>query len=65
MLFTGGFILSRLGSDSLVSLLLDASSHGKNEQLTAEQARERFSAVDADSDGCKCSSVICTFFSTG
>jgi len=51
MLFTGGITFSRLEVDSLVNLLLDASSEGQTKQLTYEQLCERFSSIDADGSG--------------
>ena len=53
MLFTNGFVLSRIELDTLVNIMLDASSSGKIEQLTSEQLSERFSAIDADGGGCE------------
>ena len=52
MLFTNGFVLSRIELDTLVNLLLDESS-GRVEHLTSQQLSERFSAIDADGGGCE------------
>ena len=57
MVFTYGFVLSRVELDMLVNLLLNAtsansSSSGK-EDLTLEQVAERFCSLDADGSGSK------------
>jgi len=51
MLFTGGFAFSRVELDSLVTLLLDASSSGKIKQLGPDELNSRFSLIDADCSG--------------
>ena len=58
MLFTNGFIISRVELDTLVNLLLDASSgrttsHRRNSMLTDDEIAERFSDIDTDNSGGK------------
>ena len=52
LLFSGGFVLSRVELDTLVNLLLDASS-GRMKHLTSEELCERFSDIDTDGSGCE------------
>jgi len=54
MLFTNGFVLSRVELDALVDLLLDASSgSGGARGVTSEEIHERFSDLDTDGSGCE------------
>jgi len=62
MLFTDGITFSRLEVDSLVNLLLDASSEGKTKKLSYEQLCERFSSIDADGSGSLDRCEISDFF---
>jgi len=65
MLFTNGFIISRVELDTLVNLLLDASSgrttsHRRNSMLTGDEITERFSDIDTDNSGGKfCVCIRC------
>ena len=52
MLFSGGFVLSRVEVDTLVNLLRDTST-GRMKQLTSEELCERFSGIDTDGSGCE------------
>ena len=52
MLFTNGLVLSRVGLDALVELLLDATS-GRARIITSEEVQERFGDIDADKNGCE------------
>ena len=52
MLFTNGFVLSRIELDTLVELLFDVNSSA--EELTSDQLCERFRLIDTDGSGCKC-----------
>ena len=71
MLFTNGFIISRVELDTLVNLLLDASSgrttsHRRNSMLTGDEITERFSDIDTDNSGgkyflCKDVFIICEY----
>ena len=53
MLFTNGFVLSCVELDTLVNMLLDASSSGRIEQLATEQLGEHFGIIDTDGGGCE------------
>ena len=50
MLFTNGFVMSRVELDTLVNLLMDASS---GSGMSNEEICERFSVIDTDQSGCK------------
>lgn len=66
MIFTNGFILSRVEMDTLVNLLLgdevvssasasDDNDHSLNEgeELTSSRLSQRFHVIDSDGSGCK------------
>lgn len=53
LLFTNGFVLSRVEISELMKLILDASSTGNMDDMTAEDLERRFSAIDADHGGCE------------
>ncbi len=53
MLFTNGFVVSRVELDVLVNLLLNASSSGRMEKLAPERITEQFSAINTDGGGCE------------
>ena len=75
MLFTNGFVLSRVELDTLVDLLLldttnassssggSSSPGGKKKmvEMTEVELSERFSEIDTDNSGCKC----CTLYVIG
>jgi len=61
MLFTNGFVLSRVELDTLLDVLLDPDS-GKMQQLTPEDICERFSDIDTDHSGSLDRSEICDYF---
>ena len=72
MLFTNGFIISRVELDTLVNLLLDASSgrttsHRRNSMLTGDEITERFSDIDTDNSGGKflCIHKMCYLLPNG
>ena len=50
MLFTNGFVLSRVELDTLVDLLSNTSSI---QSITSEEICERFSDIDTDRSGCE------------
>ena len=50
LLFTHGFLLSRIEFDSLMSLLF-ALKNGDPEQFTSAQLKKRFDAIDSDQSG--------------
>mmetsp|Transcript_15914 Transcript_15914/g.34659 ORF Transcript_15914/g.34659 Transcript_15914/m.34659 type:complete len:366 (+) Transcript_15914:148-1245(+) len=62
MLFTTGFVLSRIELESLVRLLFDASSPGQVKQLAPEELSKQFSLIDADCNGELDHSEIHDFF---
>ena len=57
LLFTHGFLLSRMEFDSLLNLLFTINSKNP-EALNPKQLRDRFDAIDSDKSGCKCMHVI-------
>ena len=52
MIFTNGFLFSRVELNTLVNLLMDVDPEGA-EDLTLEQLSQRFRDIDVDRSGCK------------
>lgn len=64
MLFTHGFVISRIELDTLVNLLLDASSgrttsHRRYSRLNSVEIVDRFQEIDTDQSGRKFVHMIC------